>query len=51
MARPIRPANNWKAGNYLGHDPASTTLKHRPVDLTAYAALVSAIGSVPPQER
>lgn len=51
MPRPIRPANNWHAGNYLGNDPASNTPKHRPVDMTAYAALVATIGNVPPGKR
>lgn len=37
VPRPIRPARNWKGGNYLGKDPASTKVKHRPVDPAAHA--------------
>ena len=51
VPRPIRPANNWKGDNYLGKDPASTKVKHRLVDLTAYATLVTAIGGLPPERR
>jgi hypothetical protein len=32
VPRPIRPSRNWKGDNFLGKDPASTELKHRPVD-------------------
>jgi hypothetical protein len=51
VPRPIRPAINWKDDNYLGKDPASTNVKHRPVDLEAYAELVAAIGSLPADQR
>lgn len=51
VPRPIRPAKNWKDDNYLGKDPASTRVKHRPVDLEAYAKLVAAIGSLPAEKR
>ncbi len=51
VPRPIRPANNWHGGNYLGKDAASTKVKHRPVDLVAYAKLVTAIGGLAPERR
>ncbi len=51
VSRPIRPARNWKGNNYLGADPASTTVKHRPVDAAAHAALVRQIGGLPPEAR
>ena len=51
MQRPVRPAQDWKNGNFLGNDPASKTLKHRPVDLVAYAKLVVAINDLPPEKR
>jgi hypothetical protein len=51
VPRPIRPASNWKGDNCLGKDPASTKVKHRPVDLAAYAKLVAAIGGLPPYRR
>jgi hypothetical protein len=36
-ARPHRPVRNWKGNNHLGTYLASTTVKHRPVDLRAHA--------------
>jgi hypothetical protein len=49
--RPVRPARDWKNGNHLGNDPASTKVKHRPVDLAAHARLVATVGEVPPERR
>lgn len=49
--RPIRPARNWKGNNYLGADPASTTVKHRPVDAATHARFAAEIRDVPPAER
>ena len=49
--RPIRPAKNWKGDNFLGKDPASTKVKHRPVDPAVHARFVAAIQAIPPQER
>jgi len=51
VPRPVRPRTNWKGDNFLGKDPASTNVKHRPVDLKAYAELVAAIGSLPADQR
>ena len=51
VARPIRPAQNWKGDNYLGHDPASTKIKHRPVDASAHARLLAATGPLSPERR
>ena len=51
VARPIRPARNWKGGNHLGKDPASTRVRHRPVDPAAHARLVAAIGGLLPELR
>ena len=51
VARPVRPAQNWKGDNYLGHDPASAKIKHRPVDASAHARLLAAIGPLPPERR
>jgi uncharacterized protein len=51
VPRPIRPANNWKGDNHLGKDPASTRVKHRPVDLDAHARFAAAITTLPPQAR
>ena len=51
VARPIRPAQNWKSGNYLGKDPASAVRKHRPVDPVAHARFSAAIRTLPPEQR
>lgn len=51
VPRPIRPATNWKGNNFLGADPASTTIKHRPVDPVAHAALAANLRSLPPEQR
>ncbi len=51
VPRPIRPSTNWKNDNYLGKDPASTKVKHRPVDPAAHATLAAAIGGLPPETR
>jgi len=37
VPRPVRPSKNWRGDNYLGKDPASTTVRHRPVDPAAHA--------------
>ena len=51
MPRPVRPSKNLKGGNYLGKDPASTKVKHRPVDLAAHAVFAAPIKSIPPERR
>src|SRR5512139_1702023 len=51
MPRPVRPKRNWKGDNYLGKDPASTKVKHRPVDPDAQAKLVAALTGIPPEKR
>lgn len=49
--RPVRPSRNWKGDNYLGKDPASATVRHRPVDLAAHKKFVAALKALPPHER
>lgn len=49
--RPIRPAKNWRAGNYLGEHPAVTIATHRPVDPSEHAGFAAQIRAIPPQER
>jgi hypothetical protein len=51
VPRPIRPSKNWKNDNYLGKDPASTKVKHRPVDEAAHATFASRIKDIPPRDR
>lgn len=50
-ARPIRPSHRWKDDNYLGKDPASTRVRHRPVDLESHAMFSVTIKTVPPDKR
>jgi hypothetical protein len=49
--RPVRPATNWKNGNFLGQDPASSKVKHRPVDAAAHAHFAAPIRGIPPHKR
>lgn len=51
VPRPIRPSKDWKDGNCLGNDPASTAVKHRPVDARAHARFAAPIKPLPPHER
>jgi hypothetical protein len=51
VPRPIRPARNWKNENYLGKDPASTRVKHRPLDPQEHARFAADIRDIPPQAR
>src|SRR2546430_16147116 len=50
-ARPIRPAQDRKGDNYLGKGPASTKVKHRPVDPAAHARFAQALRTITPQQR
>ncbi|MGD2141277.1 MAG: DUF1272 domain-containing protein [Burkholderiales bacterium] len=49
--RPVRPSRNWKAGNYLGEKPATTGIRHRPVDTVAHAKFAGNIKDIPPEQR
>jgi hypothetical protein len=49
--RPVRPARNWKGDNFLGKDPASTTVRHRPVDLDVHAAFAATLKAIAPRDR
>lgn len=51
VPRPIRPARNWKGGNYLGKDPASTKIKHRPVNLADHAQFAAELKKMRVDER
>jgi hypothetical protein len=50
-SRPVRPRQNWKGGGYLGAYPASTTVKHRPVDANVHKQFAEAVKSIPPELR
>jgi uncharacterized protein len=49
--RPIRPATNWRGDNYLGKDPASTRVSHRPVEAAAHAQFSADVRRLPPEAR
>jgi hypothetical protein len=49
--RPIRPAHRWKNNNWLGNDPASTTVCHRPVNLDTHREFACRIRSIRPEDR
>lgn len=49
--RPIRPARDWKGGNSLDRHPASTQVRHRPVDLDAHAVFARRLKALSPQQR
>jgi uncharacterized protein len=51
VPRPIRPAKNWKDGNFLGAHPASTKVRHRPLHREAHARLLTAQDGLPPEKR
>ena len=51
MPRPVRPSKNLKGDNYLGKDPASTKVKHRPVDPAAHAKFAAPIKGIAPEKR
>ena len=51
VPRPVRPAQDRRNGNYLGRYPASTQLRHRPVDLQAHAELVERLSGIAPERR
>ena len=49
--RPIRPSNNWKGDNCLRKDPASSRVRHRPVDAGVHAGFAAAIKTISPHKR
>ena len=49
--RPIRPKRNWKGDNFLGKDPASTKVRHRPVDTNAHEQFAATIRRIAPKNR
>jgi len=51
VPRPIRPAKHWKGDNWLGRYPASTTVRHRPVDRAAHVAFAAKLAKLPPERR
>jgi len=51
VPRPIRPSKNWRNDNFLGKDPASTKVNHRPVDPATHAQFAAEIRTIPPEKR
>lgn len=51
VPRPVRPARNLKGNNFLGADPASSVVKHRPVDPAAHAVFAAEIRRIAPERR
>ncbi|MEO7762182.1 MAG: DUF1272 domain-containing protein [Casimicrobiaceae bacterium] len=51
VARPIRPSRNWRGEHYLGKDPASTRVRHKPVDPQAHAQFAATIRTLPSENR
>jgi uncharacterized protein len=51
MPRPVRPARNWKNGNFLGEKPASEDIRHRSVDEQAHARFSEPIRRIAPEKR
>lgn len=49
--RPNRPDKNLKDNNYLGRDPASIEIKHRPVDVDTHRGFAKDIKAIPANER
>ncbi len=49
--RPVRPAHNWYGDNFLGKDPASTIVRHKPVDPVEHAQFCADLKSIPPELR
>lgn len=49
--RPIRPANAWRDGTGVAHDPAGTRRRHTPYSRAELDAFTAALRAVPPGER
>lgn len=51
VPRPVRPSRNWKENNFLGKDPASRIVKHKPVDVSSHAVFSATLRTIPPEQR
>lgn len=49
--RPIRPSRNWRSDNYLGKNPASTVIRHRPVNREEHLRFAKTIRHIEPKDR
>lgn len=50
-ARPIRPRRNLRGDNDVGHHPASTSVRHRPVDPDRHREFAASISTMAPKDR
>ena len=51
VPRPIRPSKNWRNDNFLGKDPPSIRVIHKPVDPVTHAQFATEIRTIPPEKR
>lgn len=51
VPRPLRPQRNWRNDNYLGADPASQAVVHKPVDVAAHRDFAASVKRIAPQDR
>lgn len=49
--RPVRPSKNLKDNNYLGNDPATLIVTHKPLDIKKHMVFSKSIKDTPPYER
>ncbi|HEX8954901.1 MAG TPA: DUF1272 domain-containing protein [Burkholderiaceae bacterium] len=50
-ARPVRPQHDLKNGNCLANYPATTTIKHKPVDPAQHLIFAAPIEGIAPEKR
>jgi hypothetical protein len=50
-SRPVRPSRGWVGDNHLDEYPASTVVKHRPIDPAKHAELIARASKVAPEDR
>ncbi len=50
-ARPIRPRRNLRGDNDLAHHPASTRVRHAPVDIEKHKSFAAALAATAPRDR
>ena len=50
-SRPVRPAQDRRGGHYLGNDPPTDKVTHRPVDRASHAAFAAQLRDIAPERR
>lgn len=51
VPRPIRPAQEWRSGVFLGCQPAGDKRVFKPVDLVAHDGFAARLRELPPERR